>query len=335
MKPTIRRISLGPGGEFDLIRSLLGPEEPLPEGVLLGPGDDCAVLEGGWVVSVDLAVEGVHFKREWITLQEAGFRTVAAALSDLAAMAATPAGILLTLALDSPSAPEEAAALQEGAQEACDLQGIQILGGDLSRSPGPLVVDVVALGRTETPVLRAGTEIGDELWVTGWLGGSGGAVALWNGGVEPPKELRAPFSRPNPRIREALWLKDRVPLHGLIDLSDGLAGDAGHLAAASGLGLLLTQSSLPIHPALRALEGVEEEPLHLALEGGEDFELCLTVPPNTLDEWVPSFQDSFGIPLTRVGRAIPGEGVSMEGVGGEVKPLGRGGFSHFTGEEEG
>lgn len=330
-----RRIPLGPGGEFDLIRSLLGPEEDLPEAVLLGPGDDCAVLEGGWVVSADLAVEGVHFKREWVTLREAGFRTTAAALSDLAAMGAEPVGILLTLALDPASASEEAAALQAGAAEACELQGIPVLGGDLSRSPGPVIMDVVVLGRAGTPVLRAGTEAGDELWVTGWLGGSRGAVALWSRGSDPPAALKKAFSRPNPRIREALWLKERVPLHGLIDLSDGLAGDAGHLAAASGVGLVLSPASLPIHPALGAAADAEEERLLMALEGGEDFELCFTVPADTLDQWVEPFQDSFGIPLTRVGRAVPGEGVFMEVIDGELEPLKRGGFSHFpTGAEE-
>jgi len=332
------RVPLGPGGEFDLIRHLMGPEDLLPRGVLLGPGDDCTVLEGGLVVSTDLAVEGVHFRREWVTLEEAGYRAAAAALSDLAAMAAEPLGALLSMALDPSGASEDAEEVQRGASEACRLEGVRILGGDLAASPGPLVLDVVVLGRSDSPVLRAGTEVGDEVWVTGWLGGSGAAVALWNQGQTPPENLREAFVRPRPRIREALWLAARSPLHGLIDLSDGLAGDAGHLAAASGLSLVLREKSIPLHPALApALDPMSESgesPLFFALEGGEDYELCFTVPPGTLDEWVSPFQDSFGIPLTKVGSAMEGQGVFLEEASGEVRPLECGGFSHFSGEEE-
>jgi len=343
LKDRLPRISLGPGGEFDLIRRLLGPEEALSSGVLLGAGDDCTVLEGGLVASTDLAVEGVHFRREWVTPEEAGFRATAAALSDLAAMAAEPLGVLLSMALDPSRAAEEAVLVQAGAQEACRKEGVQILGGDLARSPGGLLLNVVALGRSDSPVLRVGTEVGDEVWVTGMLGGSGAAVALLEEGRTLPGDLREAFARPRPRIREALWLAARVPLHGLIDLSDGLAGDAGHLAAASQLSLVLRAEAIPVHPALRgelqgALGPVSDDvppPLHFPLEGGEDYELCFTAPPGTVEQWVDSFEESFGIPLTRVGRAVEGTGVFLESAGGGVTALKREGFSHFPVEEEG
>jgi len=335
MRKRLNRVSLGPGAEFDLIRKLVGPEESLSQGVLVGSGDDCTVLEGGVVVSTDLSVEGVHFRRDWVTLAEAGYRAAAAALSDLAAMAAEPVGALLSMALDPSLAANDALELQGGAAEACRLENIQILGGDLARSPGPLVLDLVVLGRSDSPILRSGTEVGDEVWVTGWLGGSGAAVALWTQGHVPPADLRNAFVRPRPRIREALWLAARAPLHGLIDLSDGLAGDSGHIAAASGLSLVLREDSIPLHPALEKLSGQDEDPLHFPLHGGEDYELCFTVPPGTLDEFLRPFQDSFGIPLTKVGWAREGKGVSLEADGGEVRPLGEYGFSHFSGEEEG
>lgn len=329
------RIPLGPGAEFDLIRRLLGPREPLPPGVLVGPGDDCAVLEGGLVVSIDQTVEGIHYRKEWITSREAGYRAAATALSDLAAMAAEPIGVLLALAVGRDGAEEEAVELQGGVEEACRREGVQILGGDLSGAPGPSVINVVALGRAAQPVLRGGTVVGDEVWVTGWLGGSAGAVAHWDQGLLPPDDLRQAFARPVPRIREALWLKSRVPLHGLIDISDGLAGDAGHLAAASGLAIVLREESIPGHPSLLHLDGFDADPLHLPLEGGEDFELCFTVPEGTLDEWVDPFQDSFGLPLARVGRAVEGRGLLMEDRKGEVRALERAGYSHFAGKEEG
>jgi thiamine-monophosphate kinase len=331
----LARIGLGRGAEFDLIRRLLGPETPLPPGLLVGPGDDCAVLEGGIVVSVDLSMEDVHFKREWISLHEAGYRATAAALSDLAAMAAEPLGVLLSMALGPGNPGEEAAELQAGAENACRLEGTFILGGDLAGSPGPVVLDVVVLGRSHAPVLRSGSRPGDEVWVSGWLGGSAGAVAMWIQGLHPPEGLRSAFARPRPRIREALWLADRVPLRGLVDISDGLAGDAGHLAAASGVSVVLEEDAIPVHPDLEgALAGTRGESLGFALGGGEDYELCLTVPPGALQAWAAPFERNFGIPLTRVGTVIEGDSqlVLLESGQGERRPLERGGFSHFAGK---
>jgi thiamine-monophosphate kinase len=324
--------SLGPGPEFDLIRRLMADSAPLPPGVQRGPGDDCAILEGGVVVSVDISVEEVHFRREWITLEEAGYRATAGALSDLAAMAAEPLGVLLSLALPPEEASAGALALQKGAQEACSREGITILGGDLSRSAGPVVLDVVALGRTDSPLLRSGGRTGDELWVTGWLGGSAGAVHLWGLGREPGPKLREAFARPRPRIRELRWLAGRVELHCGIDLSDGLAGDAGHLAAASEVGVRLEAGAIPFHPHLEEEITDPQQILHFALQGGEDYEVCFSAPSGSVQGQASAFHHEFGIPLTRVGRMGEGSGVVVLGAGGESIPL-SGGFSHFEERE--
>jgi thiamine-monophosphate kinase len=328
MRP-LSRIHLGPGPEFDLIRDLLGSESPLPPGVLVGPGDDCAVMDGGFLISSDLVIEGVHFRREWVSLEEAGFRAAVAGLSDLAAMAAEPLGILLSLAVDPAKAQELAKGLQTGAEDACAREGVAILGGDLSASPGPMVMDVVALGRSQAPVHRVGALPGDEVWVTGWLGGSGAAVHLWKEGREPPAPIRESFVRPRPRLRESRWLLDRAPIHSMLDLSDGLAGDAGHLSRASGVGLILVEGAIPIHPSIKTSLGPEHVPLHFALEGGEDYELCLTAPPGALQELRGAFREAFGLPLTQIGRVVEGEDVLLERSGGELRPLARRGFSHF------
>jgi thiamine-monophosphate kinase len=198
------RVALGGGAEFDLIRALLA-SAPLSEsapgsGVLVGPGDDCAILDGSldaWAVTVDMSVEGVHFRRAWLDPEEIGWRATAAALSDLAAVAAQPVAVLLALALPEADARAHAgAALTRGAAAAAGSVGAAIVGGDLTRSTGPLVVDVVALGRAPRPVLRDGGRPGDELWVTGWLGAAGAAVREWESGGRPSDELRAEFARP-------------------------------------------------------------------------------------------------------------------------------------------
>jgi len=324
--------NLGPGAEFDLIRRLAGSTGPLPKGVQLGSGDDCAILEGGVVISSDLSVEGIHFRRDWITLEEAGYRAAASALSDLAAMGAEPLGILLSMALLPEEAEEAALAFQVGAGEACAREGIGILGGDLSQSPGPAVLDVVVLGRSQAPLLRSGSLPGDELWVTGWLGGSGAAVHQWTKGLDPTPSLRAAFAKPHPRIREMQWVLKRGEIHAAIDLSDGLAGDAGHLAAAAGVAIVLDAESLPLHPAL-AGEGFDfPARLHFALRGGEDYEVCFSAPPGVVDRLGPDFREEFGIPLFLIGRIEVGSGVVLHQADG-VRTALDGGFSHFHGME--
>ncbi len=323
---------LGPGHEFDLIRELVGGTKPLPEGVRVGPGDDCLVLDEGLVVSVDLSIEGVHFMREWISLEEAGWRAAAAALSDLAAMAAKPVGVLVSMAVPEGEVDATTRALQRGAEQACEGVGTRILGGDLSRSPGPVILDVAVLGRNGSPLLRGGSLPGDEVWVTGWLGRAGAAVEAWKRGIEPPSSFRAAFARPVPRIREILWLAARADLHAGIDLSDGLAGDSGHLAAASGVAVILDPDSLPIPPDLVEYYGSPAECLHIALRGGEDYEVCVTAPRGALGPLASRFEEEFGIPLSRVGAVEEGMGVHLLG-NQEGADSPEGGFTHFGGGE--
>lgn len=332
------RVILGPGGEFDLIRALLGgvprPGSGPEKGILVGPGDDCALLEPGadpWAVTVDMSVEGVHFRREWLAPEEVGWRAAAAGLSDLAAVAAEPVAVLLALALPADEATEEwATSLARGVAAAAASVGAALVGGDLTRSPGPLVVDVVALGRAPRPVLRDGARPGDELWVTGRLGAAGAAVLVWESGSPPVEPLRRAFARPTPRVAEARWLADSGVVRALIDLSDGLAGDVGHLAAASGCRALVQASAVPVAPGVAAVVGDPERALQLALTAGEDYELCLTAQPGALAPRAAEFRARFGVPLTRVGRLVEGEGVALERADGTVAPLG-GGYSHFAG----
>ena len=323
---------LGPGPEFDLIRKLVGGTKPLPDGIRVGPGDDCLVLDEGLVISVDLSIEDVHFRRDWISMEEAGWRAAAAALSDLAAMAAEPVGVLVSMAVPEGEVDDTALALQRGAEQACEGVGARILGGDLSRSPGPVILDVVVLGRKESPLLRGGSLPGDEVWVTGWLGRAGAAVEAWTRGVEPPSAFREAFARPEPRVRELLWLAAQVDLHAGIDLSDGLAGDAGHLAAASGVAVVLDPEDLPIPPDLVEYYGSPEECLHIVLRGGEDYEVCVTAPRGAVGPLASRFEEEFGIPLSRVGVVEEGVGVHLLG-NPEGADSPEGGFTHFGGSE--
>ncbi len=313
-------VEMGSGAEFDLIRGLLAKTNAVA-------GDDAAVIDGGrLVMSTDLSVEDVHFRRSWVTFAEAGARAVTAAASDLAAMAAAPVAVLISLAVAPGEAPTVMSGLGDGIDAALKRLGAPLVGGDLAASPGPVVIDVTVVGEVEEPVTRSGARPGDELWVTGVLGGSAGAVRSWIDGTEPGPGLRESFVRPTARIDEARWLAEQAQLRAMIDLSDGLAGDAGHLAAASGVRIVLDARLVPLHPDLSA------DASSLAMSGGEDYELCFVSPPGVTAPLADEFRERFGIGLTRVGHVAEGAGVEIVGAV-EGRDHVSGGFDHFSSRE--
>ncbi|MFO7892382.1 MAG: thiamine-phosphate kinase [Longimicrobiales bacterium] len=341
---------LGPGREFDLIRGFLdrGGAAPGPA-VRVGPGDDCTVVTGeGVAVTADMVVEDVHFRRGWLAPGEIGYHAAMAALSDLAAMAARPIGVLASVALGPGDEDGFGSDLMAGLAEAAADAGATLLGGDVTRSSGPLVVDVVAVGDAPRPVLRTGARPGHEVWVTGRLGAAAAAVSAWLAGGEPDPDARTPFARPTARIREALWLHERSVPAAMVDLSDGIAGDAAHLAAANSVRLVIRAADLPVAEAaaradtgadagvatgaatgVDAADGPAPGPpgLRLAAAGGEDYELCFTAPVGAVALVEEAFVERFGIPLTRVGRVEEGEGAVV--VDGDGTPLELEGFQHW------
>ena len=264
------------------------------------------------VVSTDASVENVHFRRSNISPSEVGYRAAAAAISDLAAMAATPLGLLFALVL-----PDEwrrdAGAVADGIGEAAGASGCTIVGGNIS-SGGELSITTTVLGSSATPLTRAGARPGDSLYVTGSLGAAAAAVAAWESGKAPPRNCREKFARPEPRIREALWLAS----HGAssaIDISDGLAADAAHLAEASGVSVTIDLERVPFAACTSP---------ELSLSGGEDYELLVTASAFDVDQ----FQRALGIPLTCIGSVASGAaGVTVRKKGRRVSAPG--GFDHL------
>jgi thiamine-monophosphate kinase len=318
-------IPLGPGAEFDRIRRLvaaLGPQA--------GPvGDDCAVLAwpgGALALSVDLAVEGVHFRRDWFSLREIGWRAAAAALSDLAAEAAAPVGLLTSLGLPAGTSEAELDELARGIGAAAEAAGTAVLGGDLSRADR-LIVDVVAVGRAERPVSRAGARPGDGVWVSGMLGGARAALAALLAGREPDPQTRRALAHPVPRLALGLAL-GRAGARAMLDLSDGLGGDARHLAAASGVRLTIDLAALPLAPGIasEAAAAGLAPPVFAAL-GGEDYELLAALPPEFGRDQASAVARETGVPLTRIGEVAHGAGVAFRLDGAELPLMG---YDHFA-----
>ncbi len=320
MTGRVSHTPLGAGGEFERIRGIW---RRLGDRAAAG-GEDCAIVTVGGerlALSTDLSVEGVHFRLGWISPAEAGWRAAAGALSDLAAVAATPVGILVSLGVSEEWPEEHVSELVAGAGEAAASVGATVLGGDLVRSERT-IVDVAVLGRLQgegAAIGRGGARLGEGLWVTGALGGPHAALRAWQAGREPERTARERFVRPTPRIAEAQWLRDKGA-RTMIDLSDGLARDAGHLAAASGVALVLDAGRVPVHSG-------SDDPLD-ALVGGEEYELLVALDTSKGGELIDDFAAQFGIPLTEIGRVIEGDGVSVEGEGKPVEVEGM--FGHFA-----
>jgi thiamine-monophosphate kinase len=285
-----RHIPLGKGGEFDAISAALHRWGALAEGV----GDDCAVLEvpagRRMVLSVDNAVENVHFRRPWLSPEEIGYRSAIAAISDLAAMAATPMGIAISLTL-----PEtwrgDFLRLCDGIGDAARTTGARIIGGDLSRGT-ELALTISAVGHVSAPLARRGARPGDALWVTGRLGGPLLAVRAWDRGTAPQGDVRARFARPLARVAEAQWLLAHGATAGM-DVSDGVVSEAGHLAAAGGVHVIVNLDRLPL------VAGATPED---AARSGEEYELLVSAPA-ALD--AAGFEAEFGLPLTCIGAIAP------------------------------
>ena len=298
-------ISLGPGQEFDVIRDLVRRWGTAARGI----GDDAAVLDipagSRLVASTDATVENVHFRREWLGPAEIGYRAAAAALSDLAAMAATPAGLLLALGVP-PAWRGELDALALGVGEVAAASACPIIGGNVSRA-GELSLTITVLGTSRHPLERSGARAGDVLYVTGTLGGPGAALDALLRDATPRDIDRARFAAPQPRIAAARWLAERGA-RAAIDLSDGLVADAGHLAAASDVRVVLDLGAMP------CVDGIAPES---AASSGEEYELLVAFPAETrLD--TNEFRTRFGIPLTAVGHVTTGRGVSLEARGERV-----------------
>jgi thiamine-monophosphate kinase len=324
---------LKPGPEFDRIRSFVGAVRSEAVGVRVPPGDDAAVLEwtdGLVVLTSDAFVEGVHFQRAWSCWEAIGFRAAAGALSDLAAMAARPVGVLVSLMVPPETEERTLIGLGEGFGECLRRYGAGLLGGDLTHSTEALAIDVCAVGATEAPLRRSGARPGDEVWLTGAVGGAAAAVHAWQRSLEPDPRATAAFEAPAARIDEAIWLGENCRLTALIDVSDGLAGDARQLAAASQTRLAIDLDAVPLAPPLceYAQRGAA---LRIAMAGGEDYELLFCSEPGSVDAARAAFEGRFGVALTRIGRVERGVGIAWTSASGSILPADLDGYDHFEG----
>jgi len=304
-------------------------------------GDDCAVLASGpehdLLLTADLLVEDVDFRIGWTSPESLGHKAVAVSLSDIAAMGGEPAWSLISIAARAKLFENGFfERFYIGAKQIADRFGVEIVGGDLSETSGPITIDSIAAGKCpkDGAVLRSGARPGDLVWVSGPLGGAAAGLLLLESGGKPgigssaAKDLADKQLQPTPQVMLGKILQTRLLATSMIDLSDGLSSDLGHICDESGTGARIESSAIPVDPSLADLE--EElgsawpySSLSLALNGGEDFELLFTAAREHSNEL-----ESLG--CVRIGEITDSAGSMTLIENGSERPLERRGFRHFA-----
>ncbi|MHB8994233.1 MAG: thiamine-phosphate kinase [Armatimonadota bacterium] len=318
-------------GEFGLIAEISQLVNCNDADVVLGIGDDCAVVRAGgdtiWAITTDAMIEGRHFRRDWLTPYEIGSRAMTAALSDIAAMGASPRFAFSSLAIPPSWDASEAIAMARGLASQATNFGACLLGGDTIAAHEHAFIDITLIGQCGQEIWRRdGAQPGDAVCVTGNLGGTAAAIAARLAGLEKPLTWQR-YAAPVPRVETASALSSLGAITAALDISDGLVQDAGHLCDRSGVGIRLHADRLPISGQTQATaRALARDAVQWALSSGEEFELLLTTPPHKVE----CLQAATDLPLTVVGEVVEGAGVAVIDASGSPVRLVSAGWDHFA-----
>ncbi len=325
-------------GEFGLIDRIRASHPVEDEDIVVGIGDDCAIIRRGPILEVlttDCLVEHTHFKPGWMSMSDVGWKALAVNVSDVAATGALPRHALVTLFLPDDFVTKQVDEIYEGLDECCKLSGVSIVGGDIVRISGPFAISITLSGICERDeiVLRSGARQGDIVVVTGSLGEARTAIAHLEAGkdeeqTEAVARCIERFRRPKIRLAEAREIIASLNPSSMIDISDGLLSDLWHILDASGVGAVLDAEAIPIGDGVTDYFGDRDEALSCALSGGEDYELLFTIPASG-ESKLAEVESKTGTRVTRIGIiTAKGEGVRLSSKGTE-KTLKPQGFDHF------
>ena len=343
--PSRRRTPLG---EFQLIEALHRRYGKTGPNVIQGIGDDAAVVtpvkNHEMVLTTDLLVEGVHFDLKTASFADIGYKAAVANLSDIAAMGAKPHYLLVSLAIPRAQSASEMQRLYRGVMSACRPYGVELIGGDTSASRHGLFLNIVLIGSVPVgcALTRGGAQTGDLLYLTGTIGDSLAGLRLLSarhgnkGSVLPSvkrsaQELTRRHLRPTPRLEMGQALSTQRLATSAIDVSDGLSGDVRHICMQSHVGVEIELDALPISFALRKFAGMKKlDPIDVALQGGEDYELLFTVAPRSCKK-VEQLGRKVDCRLSCIGIIKPvSDGLRIKDQSGMLHPLPMRSYQHFS-----
>jgi len=295
-------------GEFGLIERIRRKAVP-GRGVRLGIGDDAAWVEhprGSSLITADLLIEGIHFDLNWTSLADLGHKSLAVNLSDIAAMGGIPAYVVLSLGIPANFDSEQVDELYRGINRLARKQRVSVIGGDTNIADALLISVCVIGDPINHPIRRSGAQVGDDIYVTGTLGDAALGLELLRQKRHRHRraagQLLQRHHRPTPRLAAGALLAKRKLAKAMIDISDGLIQDLGHICTASHVGALIYQDKLPLSRAYRALAGKAN--LRFALSGGEDYELLFCASPRHRKR-IEKLGKLAGVPISRIGACMP------------------------------
>ena len=313
---------------------------PTPAGSLqIGIGDDAAVTTGVRgeldVLTTDALVEGVHFDLRFSSFADVGYKALAVNVSDIAAMGATPRLALLSLILPDRLTIPDVDSLLDGFSRMAEEAGVILAGGNITRTPGPLTIDVTAIGhvRPRRILTRGGGKPGDILYVTGEIGAAAAGLGMLRASAQPPDDAEVAalierHRRPVPRLRVGALLGRTRTATACMDLSDGLADAVSQLAQAGGTGAVIDAAALPVPAAARRwFESQGQDPARAALAGGDDYELLFAVSPRTGGRLRTVTRQARGVRITRIGELTASPAILVKR-DAATEPM-PGGFTHF------
>lgn len=340
LEMTNRGIKIGDIGEFEFIDSIKDGCLFSSKGLIKGIGDDCAVIgpydDRVFLITTDLLVEGVHFILRTISPEDLGQKAVAVNLSDIAAMGGKARHLFLSFAIPADMKLDTLNAIYRGIKAMCGRYGVNILGGDTSSSLNGLMISVSVIGEAhEKEVLyRHGAGPGDSIYVSGTIGDSAAGLKLIKGEASAPESLMSRLKvahfRPMPFLEAGRIIARSRLASAMIDLSDGLPSDLRHICEASGTGATLHHAALPLSEDLKTLAVINEfDPHELALSGGEDYRLLITVPEKNVGPFEKMFEKGAPCKVYRIGEITKGRGIKLIRPSGEEEQMEITGFDHF------
>lgn len=304
--------------EFSFIKWIKGNQKKDKKNIVIGIGDDCASVrihgDKMFLVTTDMLVEGTHFDLKKNTPGEIGRKSIACSISDIAAMGCSAKYAVISICFSQETTTKFARELYRGIQKMADAFNIKIVGGDIVSSKKTVVINVTMYGKNEKlkPITRSGAKVDDVIMITGALGGS----------------ILGKHITFKPRLEEGLLLNKKFRINSMIDISDGLAADLGHILDESGVGAVLYEDEIPISADAKKLaDKTGLSTLHHALYDGEDYELLFTLSGKESKKLLAS--RSFPVRLSKIGHINNSKGIKMQDAGGKLKRIKSIGYNHF------
>ena len=324
-------------GEFGFIERIKGGCLIRDENVIRGIGDDCCVFrtsaEAASLLTTDMLVEQVHFLLEAIPPYQLGRKSLAVNMSDIAAMGGTPKEAAISIAIPDTVDLDYLDALYDGMKDMAKEFEVNLLGGDTASSPGPLIINIALVGeaRGEEILYRSGAKVGDVVFLTGPVGSAAAGldIILKERGYDEWEELIEAHHNPYPQIKTGRTIASMKVANSLIDVSDGVAADLGHICAESKLGAIIEEKMIPTTEQFRAYcERFREDSRHLSLHVGEDYVLLGTVPLEAVTRLQEALESS-GCQFHPIGKTVAESGLRLEDRNGSVEVIGAKGWDHF------